>query len=36
MVVIKREILPDGRHKLILKDPSSGDYVDRIVAAPAG
>ena len=35
MVVIKHEILPDGRHKLILKDPSSGDYVDRIVAAPA-
>jgi len=31
-VVIKREILPDGRHKLILKDPASGDYVDRIVA----
>ena len=21
-VVIKREILPDGRHKLILKDPA--------------
>jgi len=34
MVVIKREILPDGRHKLILKDPASGDYIDRIVAAP--
>jgi len=31
-VVIKREILPDGRHKLILKDPASGNYVDRIVA----
>jgi predicted dehydrogenase len=31
-VVIKREILPDGRHKLILKDPASGDFVDRIVA----
>jgi len=31
-VVIKREILPDGRHKLILKDPASGDYLDRIVA----
>jgi predicted dehydrogenase len=29
--VIKREILPDGRHKLILKDESSGDYTDRIV-----
>ena len=23
---------PDGRTKLILKDPSSGDYTDRIVA----
>jgi predicted dehydrogenase len=32
LVVIKREILPDGRHKLILKDPASGDYVDRVVA----
>jgi predicted dehydrogenase len=30
--VIKREILPDGRTKLILKDPASGDYTDRIVA----
>jgi predicted dehydrogenase len=32
LVVIKREILPDGRHKLILKDPATGDYVDRVVA----
>jgi predicted dehydrogenase len=31
-VVIKREILPDGRHKLILKDPASGDFIDRVVA----
>jgi len=31
-VVIKREILPDGRHKLILKDEKSGDFTDRIVA----
>ena len=31
-VVIKREILPDGRHKLILKDPSTGVFVDRVVA----
>jgi predicted dehydrogenase len=31
-VVIKREVLPDGRQKLILKDPESGDFVDRIVA----
>jgi hypothetical protein len=30
--VIKRETLPDGRQKLILKDPASGEYVDRIVA----
>ncbi len=32
-VVIKREILPDGRHKLILKDAASGDFSDRIVAS---
>ncbi len=31
-VVIKREILPDGRHKLILKDPASGDFIDTVVA----
>jgi predicted dehydrogenase len=31
-VVIKREILPDGRHKLILKDPASGDFSDRVVS----
>ncbi len=31
-VVIKREILPDGRHKLILKDPVTGDFTDRVVA----
>ena len=31
-VVIKREVLPDGRTKLILKDPASGDFTDRIVA----
>ncbi len=31
-VVIKREILPDGRHKLILKDPASGDFSDGVVA----
>ena len=31
-VVIKREILPDGRHKLILKDAASGDFTDRVVA----
>ena len=30
--VIKREILPDGRDKLILKDPASGDFTDRVVA----
>jgi hypothetical protein len=30
--VIKRETLPDGRHKLILKDEASGDFTDRIVA----
>jgi predicted dehydrogenase len=31
-VVIKREVLPDGREKLILKDPRTGDFVDRVVA----
>jgi predicted dehydrogenase len=31
LVVIKRELLPDGRAKLILKDPASGDFSDRIV-----
>ncbi len=31
-VVIKREILPDGRQKLILKHPETGDFVDRVVA----
>ncbi|CAN5795812.1 Gfo/Idh/MocA family oxidoreductase [soil metagenome] len=33
-VVIKREILPDGRHKLILKNRQSGDFVDKVVSAP--
>ena len=32
LVVIKRELLPDGRQKLILKDPASGDFLDRVVA----
>ena len=32
LVVIKREILPDGRHKLILKDEATGDFSDRVVA----
>ncbi|MEX1345347.1 MAG: Gfo/Idh/MocA family oxidoreductase, partial [Candidatus Limnocylindrales bacterium] len=31
LVVIKRELLPDGRSKLILKDPQSGDFSDRVV-----
>jgi hypothetical protein len=30
--VIKREVLPDGRQKLILKEGATGDYVDRIIA----
>jgi len=30
--VIKREILPDGRQKLILKEAATGDYVDRVIA----
>ncbi len=32
LVVIKRELLPDGRFKLILKDSKSGDFSDRVVA----
>ena len=28
-VVIKRELLPDGRQKLIVKDPATGDFSDR-------
>jgi predicted dehydrogenase len=31
LVVIKREVLPDGRTRMILKDPASGDFVERIV-----
>ena len=30
--VIKRELLPDGRTKLILKNPATGDFTDRIVS----
>jgi len=29
-VVIKSELLPDGRRKMILKDKDSGDYVDHV------
>jgi predicted dehydrogenase len=29
--VIKEEVLPDGRRKLILKDPDTGEFHDRIV-----
>jgi hypothetical protein len=31
-VVIKRETLPDGRVKMILKNPDSGDFSDVVVA----
>ena len=31
LVVIKEEQLPDGRRKLILKDPASGAFVDRVL-----
>jgi gamma-glutamyltranspeptidase len=31
-IVIKREVLPDGRVKMILKDPVSGDFADVVVA----
>jgi predicted dehydrogenase len=34
--VIKREVLPDGRTKLILKDPKTGDFADRIIAGGSG
>jgi predicted dehydrogenase len=30
LVVIKEEHLPDGRRKLILKDPATGAFVDRV------
>jgi predicted dehydrogenase len=33
LVVIKEEQLPDGRRKLILKDPASGAFVDRVLGA---
>jgi predicted dehydrogenase len=32
LIVIKRETLADGRHRLILKDPVSGDFTDRVIA----
>jgi predicted dehydrogenase len=35
LVVIKEEHLPDGRRKLILKDPATGAFVDR-VRGPTG
>ena len=35
LMVIKREILPDGRHRLILRDPTTGEFLDRLVAAAA-
>jgi len=31
LTVIKEEHLPDGRRKLILKDPATGKFVDRIM-----
>jgi predicted dehydrogenase len=31
--VIKRELLPDGRQKLIVKDPETGDFADLVVSA---
>jgi predicted dehydrogenase len=31
LVVIKEEHLPDGRRKLILKDPASGAFLDRVL-----
>jgi hypothetical protein len=34
MDVVKEEHLPDGRRKLILRDPRDGVIVDRIVGDP--
>ena len=31
LTVIKEEHLPDGRRKLILKDPTTGGFVDRLI-----
>jgi predicted dehydrogenase len=31
-VVIKSELLPDGRRKMILKDEDTGEYMDRVTA----
>lgn len=31
LILVKQERLPDGRQKLILKDPRTGDFLDRIV-----
>jgi predicted dehydrogenase len=33
LTVIKSELLPDGRRTLILKDESTGEFVDRVVAS---
>lgn len=32
-IIVKRELLPDGHEKLILKDPHTGDFSDRVIAA---
>jgi hypothetical protein len=32
-VVIKSELLPDGRRRMILKDKESGEYVDHVTAS---
>jgi predicted dehydrogenase len=32
LTVIKSEVLPDGRRKMILKDPATGEFTDRTVA----
>ena len=31
LTIIKEEHLPDGRRKLILKDPATGQFVDRVI-----
>jgi predicted dehydrogenase len=32
LTVIKSEVLPDGKRRMILKDPTSGEFTDRTVA----
>ena len=31
-LVIKREVLPDGTEKLVVKDPATGEFTDRVIS----